>query len=265
MNAHRIVGAVAMAVSLTFASAFAAPPAPSAEAKAQLVSGGKVRVALINVANFVAQPASKPPAGMGVDIGKMIAERAGAAFEPIVYDSVAALLADARSGKYDVALLGSDPAREKDFEFTKPFAFVQNSYMVPAGSALMTIPDVDGKGVKVAVGENSVQHNVLKAKLKQAEVLGFKGLPEVGVKEVADGKANAFAANRGTLEEIAAKMPGYRIIPGSFSDITYNVGVPKGRTAAAAYLDEVVRDMVASGAIADSIGRAKLKGVVSAK
>ncbi|TMG83160.1 MAG: hypothetical protein E6H76_15145, partial [Betaproteobacteria bacterium] len=54
--------------------------APSA-AKAELASTGKVRVALINVANFVAQPATNPPTGMGVDLGKTIAARVGAPLE----------------------------------------------------------------------------------------------------------------------------------------------------------------------------------------
>ena len=53
-----------------------------------------------------------------------------------------------------------------------------------------------------------------------------------------------------TLEELAGKMLGYRIVPGSFSDLRYALGVPKGRTAAAAYVDEFVGDMIASGAIA---------------
>lgn len=235
--------------------------APSA-AKAELASTGKVRVALINVANFVAQPAGNPPTGMGVDLGKAIAARVGAPFEPVLYQSVAALLADARSGKWDVALLGVDPARGADFEFTRPYALVQNTYLVPTASSLMTISDVDRKGVKVVVAARSAQHNYLKANLKQAELGTYDGDPRQALPA---GKLEALAANRGTLEEVAASMPGYRIIPGSFSDVKYGVGVPKGRVAAASYLDGVIADMLASGAIAEEIARAKLKGVSPAK
>jgi len=235
--------------------------APSA-AKAELASTGKVRVALINVANFVAQPAANPPTGMGVDLGKAIAARVGAPFEPVVYPSVAALLADARSGKWDMALLGVDPARGADFEFTRPYALVQNTYLVPTGSGLMTIADVDRKGVKVVVAARSAQHNYLKANLKQAELGTYDG---DAAQALIVGNFDALAANRGTLEELAASKPGYRLIPGSFSDVKYGVGVPKGRMAAASYLDGVVADMLASGAIAEEIARAKLKGVSPAK
>ena len=74
-------------------------------------------MALINVANFfVAQPATNPPTGMGVDLGKTIAVRVGAPFEPALPSIRGrAGLADARSGKWDVAILGVDPARSADF------------------------------------------------------------------------------------------------------------------------------------------------------
>ena len=259
---HQVAGSftalfVSIALSACAVMQSGAPPA----AKAELVSAGKVRVALINVANFVAQPATSPPTGMGVDLGKEIAARVGAPFEPIVYPAVGALLADARSGKWDVALLGIDPARGADFEFTRPYALVQNTYLVPKGSALTTIADVDRKGVKVVVAARSAQHNYLKATLKQAELGTYEG----DAAQALAGKFEALAANRGTLEELAASNPGYRVIPGSFSDVKYGVGVPKGRLAAASYLDGVIADMLASGAIAEEIARAKLKGVSPAK
>ena len=90
--------------------------------------------------------------------------------EPVVYDTVGGLLADARSGKWDVALLAADPARRADFEFSRPFALTQNTYLVRAGSGLMTIPDLDRKGVKIAVSVRSAQHNYLKANLKGVSV-----------------------------------------------------------------------------------------------
>ena len=255
------VGFRAPAVLLSIALAgCAGMSGPSGAAKAELASTGKVRVALINVANFVNQPVSAQPSGVGVDIGKALAARVGAPFEPVVYETVGGLLADARSGKWDVALLAADPARRADFEFSRPYALTQNTYLVRAGSGLMTIQDVDRKGVKIAVAVRSAQHNYLKANLKQADIREVEGTQQ-GAQELAAGRADAYAGNRTTLEELAVRMPGYRIVPGSFSDVRYALGVPKGRTAAAAYVDEFVGDMIASGAIAESIRRANLKGV----
>jgi polar amino acid transport system substrate-binding protein len=253
-------GPIAAVAFTLFLAGCATTPAPSAAARAELAGTGKVRVALINVGNYITQPQATPPTGLGVDMGKSLADRVGVPFEPVVYATVTALLSDARSGKWDVAILGYDPARAADFEFTRPYAFTENSYLVPAGSGLMTIADVDRKGVKVNVAARTAQFNYLKANLKQAEVNATPTNAQ-GAEELTAGKAQAFAANRTTLEELAAKMPGYRVVPGSFFELRYVLGVPKGRMAAAAYVDEFVRDYLASGAMAETITRANLKGV----
>jgi polar amino acid transport system substrate-binding protein len=222
----------------------------------------KVRVGLIDNPNFIT--AKDPLSGVAVDLAKGLAMRLGAPFEPVVYPTVAALLADARSGKYDVAILGIEESRRANYEFTRPYALTQNTYLVPAGSGLMTIPDVDRAGVKILVSDRSVQHNFLRTNLKQADVRGVETVDQA-VAQLKAGGAQVFAGNRTTLEDLAASMPGARVISGSFSEVQYAFGVPKGRMAAASYVDAYVRDAVANGTVADAVARAKLKGVVPAK
>ena len=97
----------------------AAAQAPSAGVREELAGTGKVRVALI-------QPAGGAPSGMGVNVGKELADRVGAPFEAVVYPSAAALLADVRTGKWDAAILARDPARAADVEYTRAFALSEN-------------------------------------------------------------------------------------------------------------------------------------------
>jgi len=79
--------------------------------------------------------------------------------------------------------------------------------------------------------------------------------------DLAQGKADAVAANRTMVEEFAARMPGYRVLPGSFMEIAYGAGVAKGRSAGQAYADKVIREMRANGEIARSIARHNLKAL----
>jgi polar amino acid transport system substrate-binding protein len=72
---------------------------------------------------------------------------------------------------------------------------------------------------------------------------------------------DAVAANLNTLEGIAARMPGYRVIPGSYLDVQYSLAVPKGRDAGAAYLDAFVKHLRSSGAIQKSLDKHQMKGV----
>ena len=258
MNRRHVLASIA-AAALAACATMSAPPA---NVVAELAPTGKVRVGIIDNPNFVT-PGGGAASGVAIDLGRSLAARVGAPFEPVVYPTLAGLLADARAGKYDVAILGIEESRRANYEFTRPYALTQNTYLVPAGSALMTIPDVDRAGVKVVVGERTVQHVQLKASMKQADIRGVANNDQ-GIAEVKAGKAHAFAANRTSLEGLAASMPGARVLPGSFSNVEYALGVPKGRLAAAAYVDEFVREALASGAVAEAIARAKLMGVTPA-
>ena len=143
-----------VACALLFFADSAAAQAPSAAVREELAGTGKVRVALV-------QPAGGAPSGMGVDVGKDLAERVGVPFEPVLYQSAAAMLADARSGKWDAAILVRDPARAVDVEYTRAFALVENPGVryaigVPKGrvTAAMfadaVVMDMLANGVKTA-------------------------------------------------------------------------------------------------------------------
>jgi polar amino acid transport system substrate-binding protein len=258
---RRNLFAATLVLPLAFAGCAVAPPAPSARAVSELAPGGKLRVALFAGNPVVVnQPAAADNAqltGVGLDLGKALAQRLGAAFEPVRYTTATALLADARTGKWDVALLGIEATRMADMDFTKPYATIENTYLVAPNSALMAVRDVDRKGIKVGVSDRTVQHSTLKAQLKEATLTAVAAgqVP----KELSEGRIDAYAGNRRTLEEIASTMPGYRLLPGKFVDVKFAIGVPKGRSTGAAYADEFVREMVASGALAESIARHKVR------
>lgn len=108
-----------IACALLFFADPAAAQKPSDAVRAELAGTGKVRVAFI-------QPGGGAPSGMGVHVGKELADRVGVPFEQVVYPTAAALLADARSGKWDAAILPRDPARAVDVDYTRTFALVEN-------------------------------------------------------------------------------------------------------------------------------------------
>lgn len=234
------------------------PTVSNDAARAELAPTGKLRLAVNgNNPNYLNQPSQPPYAGVAVDIGNAVAKGLGVPLEIVVFSTNPALLAAARIGNVDAVLVGIEDSRRAYLDFSAPYATTPNSYLVPAGSGLMTIADVDREPVRVAVAEGTIQQTQLKATLRRASVLSAVNVTG-GVKELAEGRADALAANRPTIEALAAKMPGYRVLPGSFYEVQYGMAVPKGRTAAAAYVDKVLRDMRASGAMADVLVRAKL-------
>ena len=250
--------------SLLLAVAFAAggnPPAPSAAAKSQLAPSGKLRLAFtVNNPNYATQPMGEKLSGIGPDIGEALAAQLGVPLEVVRYTETAAVVADATAGKWDIALMGIESSRKAVMDFTSPYALTKNSYIVPAGSALMTMQDVDRAGVKVAVSNRTVQHTFLSGALKNASLVPLAN-NTTSEKELAEGRVDAMAANVNTLEAIAARMPGARVLPGSYYDVQYSVAVAKGRDAGTAYVEDFMKHMRASGAMQKSLDRARLKGV----
>lgn len=251
---------IAAALALTMPVGCAVSPSVSTDAaRAELAPTGKVRLAVAaNNPNYLNLPTQEPYSGMAVDIGNALVKGLGVPLQIVLYPSTAALVADAGSGKWDATLLGIEDSRRAVVEYSSAYAATPNSYLVPAGSGLMTIADVDRAAVRVAVSQGTIQHMHLRSTLRHASLVTGANVGEA-TGALTAGRADALAANRTTVEDLAARIPGYRVLPGSIFEITYGVAVPKGRKAAAAHVDQVIREMRASGAIADSLARAKLK------
>src|SRR6187402_1618789 len=159
----KILASLAAALFAFAFSAYAqSPPTPSAAAKAQLASTGKLRLGFtINNANYATQPPGDKPAGIGVDIGEALAAQLGVPLEIVRYNETSAVINDAAAGKWDVALLAVEASRKASMDFSAPYAISKNSYIVPAASPLRDIAEVDTKGVRVAVSNRTAQHAYL--------------------------------------------------------------------------------------------------------
>jgi ABC-type amino acid transport substrate-binding protein len=89
--------------------------------------------------------------GVGYDLGKELARRMGISFEPVVYPSIGAVVDSAKSDQWDVAFITVVPGRAKDMDLTAPYVEIERGYLVPTGSHISTVADVDRPGIRVAV------------------------------------------------------------------------------------------------------------------
>jgi polar amino acid transport system substrate-binding protein len=131
--------------------------APTQEARQALVPTGKLRVGLQlgSPHNVIRDSASGEMKGVAFDLGKELARRMGVPFEPVLYPSIGALLDAGKSGAWDVAFVGFSPARAKEWDFTALHLEIEFGYLVPGGSSISTIADVDRPGIRVAAQERS--------------------------------------------------------------------------------------------------------------
>ena len=149
-----MIGAIAMAALTSCAST---PPVPPA-AKAELTPTGKLRVG-INYGNVLL--ATKDPAtgefrGVAPDLARELGRRLGTPVEWVGYESAGKMAEAVKTGAWDVAFLGAEPARAGEIAFTPAYLEIEATYLVPAGSPLRSVADVDPEGIGVAT---SVLHD----------------------------------------------------------------------------------------------------------
>ena len=238
---------------------------PSAAVRAELVPTGTLRVAL-NMSNFLLtrkDPATGEAAGVAVDMGRELARRLGVPAQFLQYDAPGKVADAAKTGVWDVGFIGAEPQRANEIDFTAAYVEIEATYLLPPGSPLKSIEDVDRKGVRIAISERSAYDLYLTRTLKSAELVRIRGGDEA-FKRFVDDKLEALAGLRPRLISDQAKLPGSRILDGNFTTVQQACGTPKGRSAAAQYLREFIEDTKASGLVARLIADNKVRGLTVA-
>jgi polar amino acid transport system substrate-binding protein len=237
----------------------------SAAARSELAPKGKLRVGL-NMSNFLltrTDETTKQPAGVAVDLGRELARRLGLAVELIPYPNPGALADDAKSGVWDVGFLGAEPQRANEIDFTAAYVEIEASYLVPPGSKLTSVDQVDREGVRIAVPTKSAYELYLTRSLKHAQLVHEKGA-DAAFKRFVDDRLDALAGLKPRLVTDCDNLPGSRILDGRFTAVQQAVGTPKGRSAGARYLREFVEDIKASGLVARTIEANHVRGLTVA-
>jgi len=227
-----------------------------------LAPRGALRVG-INYGNFILatrDAATGESRGVAIDLARELAGRLGVPVEIVAYDSVAVMVEAAPTNTWDIAFLGSDPEREKLIDFTAAYLEIEATYLVPAGSPLRAVADVDRAGVRVAAPSKANYELFLRRHLTQATLVSPQG-GDAAFELLKSGKADALAGLKQALIGLAEKLPGSRMLDGRFMAVQQSIGVPKGRAAALAYVRGLVEEAKASGLVARAIDKTGARGV----
>jgi polar amino acid transport system substrate-binding protein len=220
----------------------------------ELAPSGTLRVG-INLGNpVIAQrdPGGGDPRGVGAALGRELARRAGVPVAFATYET-AGLLADAvKRDEWDVAFLAIDPARAVDIGFTEAYVLIEGTYMVPEGSPIQQVEEVDTAGRKIAVGLKTAYDLYLTREIRDAQLVRSES-SRAAIAQYLGGGADVVAGVRQPLAAAARANPGHRVLPGSFMVIRQAAGVPKARAAAQAYLAEFIVEAKKSGFVENAL------------
>lgn len=237
-------------------------PAPTPQARDALAPGGKLRVGVYagSPTSMVTDKNGKP-AGVAYDLGHEFARWLGVPVELIEYKRVAEVVEAMKIGEVDFTFTNATEARARDVNFTLPMISLELGYLVPAGSKLQAMIEIDQPGIKVGVTQGSSSQGVLGRQYKQASLV-----PVPTMKQAADqlklGQLDAFATNKGILNELADSVPGARILDGRWGLEHMAIAVPKGRESGMAYLSNFALTVRRDGTLNAIVARSGLRGTV---
>jgi polar amino acid transport system substrate-binding protein len=248
---------------LTGCSAISTAPTP--EVRQALAPTGKLRVGLQlgSPHNVIRDSVSGEMRGVAFDLGNELARRLGVPFEPVLYPSVGALLESGKSGAWDVAFVGFSPERAKEWEFTPLHLEIEFGYLVPPGSPISTMADVDRPGTRVAVQEKSQPDVFLSRTLKNAAVVRAPSLAGT-LEMLKTGRADVIFSIKPSLFEASNQLPGSRVLDGRPGVDPHAMAIPKGRDLGVAYARKFIEDAKSEGLVKAAIERAGIRGAVVA-
>jgi polar amino acid transport system substrate-binding protein len=231
---------------------------------AQLAPTGVLRAG-INMSNFllvVGKTPSGDPTGPSPSMAAAIAEALGVPLQLVPYASPSALAADAGTGKWDIGNIGAEPQRAAVMDFTAAYAEIEATYLVPPGSTIQSIDEVDRPGNRISVSKGSAYGLWLENNIKQAELKPIEG-GDAAFEQFVNDQMEALASLRPRLVTDAAKLPGSRILAGQFASVQQAIGINKGNEAAYHWLKAFVEASKANGLVARFIEQFGVQGKLS--
>ncbi|HVC51728.1 MAG TPA: transporter substrate-binding domain-containing protein [Stellaceae bacterium] len=230
---------------------------------AELAPTGVLRAA-INMGNFLLVTGKAPsgdPTGVSPDMALAIGARLGVPVKFIPYARPGEIADDAEKGLWDIANIGAEPQRAAVISFTAAYAEIEATYLVPAGSPVTAIAEVDRPGKRIAVTARSAYCLWLENNLKHAALQQFNSA-DAALKAF-DAGMDAYAGLRPGLIDVAAARPGSRILDGQFASVQQAVGTPKKNAAGFQFLKEFVEEAKRTGLVGSFIERHATVGRLS--
>jgi polar amino acid transport system substrate-binding protein len=219
----------------------------------------------INMSNFLlvtGKTAAADPQGVAPDMAAEIAKRLGVPVAYVKYERPSILADAAGTNTWDIGLIGAEPQRAAKITFTAAYCEIEATYLVPKGSPLQTIADVDRAGVRITVRRGAAYDLWLERNIKHATLVRSDGLASA-VDKFANDKLDALAGLRPGLLGDIQKFPGARILDGQFTAVQQAVGTARVNGAGAAFLREFVEEAKRSGLVAKLIEKHGVVGRLS--
>jgi polar amino acid transport system substrate-binding protein len=238
------------------------PIMPSAAVKAELAPKGVLRAGT-NMSNFLlvtSKAANGDPAGVSPDMSAEIARRLGVPVTYVTFPQPGPLADKVDTDTWDIALIGAEPQRAEKIAFTKAYVEIQSTYLVPPGSLLKTIADVDKPGIRIAVTARTAYGLWLERNIKHATLVWCETI-DASYDVFAADKLDVLAGLKPRLLSDVKRMAGAKIMDGQFSAVQQALGTSRRNAEAAKFLEAFVAEVKHTGFVASLIAKHHVEGL----
>jgi polar amino acid transport system substrate-binding protein len=219
----------------------------------------------INLSNTLLVTGRGPsgdPEGVAPDLARAIASGLGVPVELIPFPEPPDFVRTADDDVWDIGLIGADPARARKIAFTAAYVEIEATYLVPAGSSVSSIAEVDRPGIRIAVTGGAAYDLWLERYTRHAQLIRSSA-QNSDVDLFVRDNLEALASLRPDLLDMMSKLPGTRILDGQFMAVQQAVGTPRKNRNGADWLHGFIEQAKTSGLIATLLDRHKVKGKLS--
>ena len=197
-------------------------------------------------------------AGVPVDLGKAMAAQLGVPVAYVVHRNSGEITDAASKGSWDVAFLPKDAEREGRMSFGPIYEVADATYIVKAGSNVTNFATLDQPAITVAAVNNTTTMRGAQAHLKNAKITGYATYDEI-FNLLKNGEVDAFALSRDQLNAMAKKIPGTRVLDGTFKKTVTAVAVPLNHPQSLAFVTKFMTDATSNGVLRQAYDNNGLK------
>jgi polar amino acid transport system substrate-binding protein len=202
--------------------------------------------------------------GVAIDIAWELGRRLGVEVELIGVESPQNAIDAVQQGRADIGFVAYNPERAGPVEFSQTYMLVQQTFLVRAGSSVRSVREIDVANQKIGAGKGDSIALYLGRNLKAAQLVEVTESPADAVKMVADGKLDAFGANRQRLTDLMKNVSGIRLLSDDLYGVEQSLIVPKGNPAVLDWVNQSIDDLRKSGFLGESIKRSGVIGIAVA-
>ena len=225
-----------------------------------IVKTGCIRLGLFLPQYSITGTGGISPIGAGVVAYKLIerlAELLSIKMEIVQQPSPPKAVRTLNEGGCDIIIMGIEESRRKLVDFTAPIIQFDYAYLVPPGSPIKEITEVDRPGHRISVPRGHASWMELKRLIQHAEIVDTD-LPDEAFALVRDGVVDVFALPREQLIDYEATLPGSRILVQGFGINDVGFAVAKGRPQFLEFINGFVDETKRAGLVSQILDHAKL-------